>query len=143
MNYDRRKDVDALIEQFWKRGYLTVSRKYGTYLPEPDKVGIYDVDVVARYKDSYAIGIILSDEDFFDINKTKNKLAYLSTRQTKYNGKKVALFVGVSLKNFRKAKDIVESLPEEIKKNIRLVQIIDKQNLEQTLKRRNSHTIFS
>lgn len=143
MNYDRRKDVDALIEQFWKRGYLTVSRKYGTYLPEPDKVGIYDVDVVARYKDSYAIGIILSDEDFLDINKIKNKLVYLSTRQTKYNGKKVALFVGVSLKNFRKAKDLVESLPEEIRKNIRLVQIIDKQNLEQTLKRKSSHTIFS
>lgn len=143
MNYDRRKDVDALIEQFWKRGYLTVSRKYGTYLPEPDKVGIYDVDVVARFKDSYAIGIVLSDEDFFDLNKTQNKIIYLSTRQTKYNGKKVALFIGVSLKNFKIAKGIIENLPEEIRKNIRLIQIIDRQNIETSLRRRNNDTIFS
>ncbi|AFH48207.1 Hypothetical protein IALB_0495 [Ignavibacterium album JCM 16511] len=143
MNYDKRKDVDSLIEQFWKRGYLTVSRKYGTYLPEPDKVGIYDVDVIARFKDSYAIGIVLNDEDFFDINKTQNKIAYLSTRQTKYNGKKVVLFIGVSLKNFRKAKTLVESLPEEIRKNIRLVQIIDNQSTEQPVRRRNNDVIFS
>lgn len=143
MNYDRRKDVDALIEQFWKRGYLTVSRKYGTYLPEPDKIGVYDVDVIARFKDSYAIGIVLNDEDFFDLNKTKNKIAYLSTRQTKYNGKKVALFVGVSLKNFGKTKNLVESLPEEVRKNIRLVQIIDRQNIEQPIRRRKNDVIFS
>lgn len=143
MNYDRRKDVDALIEQFWKRGYLTVCRKYGTYLPEPDKVGIYDVDVIARYKDSYAIGIVLNDEDFFDISKTQNKIAYLSTRQTKYNGKKVALFVGVSLKNYRKAKSLVDDLPEEVRKNIRLIQIIDRQNIEQPARRRNNDVIFS
>ncbi|GJQ44215.1 MAG: hypothetical protein JETCAE03_37130 [Ignavibacteriaceae bacterium] len=143
MNYDRRKDVDSLIEHFWKRGYLTVSRKYGTYLPEPDKVGIYDIDVVARYKDSYAIGIILNDEDFFDLNKTINKIIYLSTRQTKYNGKKVALFIGVSLKNYKTAKAIVDEIPEDVRKNIRLVQIIDRQNVETSDRRRNNKIIFS
>lgn len=143
MNYDRRKDVDALIEQFWKRGYLTVSRKYGTYLPEPDMVGIYDVDVVARFRDSYAIGIILNDEDFFDTDKTQNKIIYLSTRQTKYNGKKVALFVGVSLKNYKIAKNIVDNLPEDIRKNIRLIQIIDRQNVDSSVRRRNNNTTFS
>lgn len=143
MNYDRRKDVDALIEQFWKRGYLTVSRKYGTYLPEPDKVGVYDVDVIARYKDSYAIGIVLNDEDFFDITKTQNKIVYLSTRQTKFNGKKVALFVGISLKNFRKAKSLIDRLPDEVKKNIRLVQIINRQNINNPVSKGNNKIIFS
>ena len=143
MNYDRRKDVDALIEQFWKRGYMTLSRKYGTYLPEPDKVGIYDVDVIARYNDSFAIGIVLTDEDFFDVKKTQNKIVYLSTRQTKFNGKKVALFVGVSLKNYKTAKSLLEALPDEIKKNIRLIQIIDRQNSEQTTRRKNKNVLFS
>ncbi len=143
MNYDRRKDVDSLIEHFWKRGYLTVSRKYGTYLPEPDKIGIYDVDVIARYKDSYAIGIVLNDEDFFDITKTQNRLVYLSTRQTKFNGKKVALFVGVSLKNFTKAKKIVDNLPNEVKRNIRLVQIVDRQNIHASVRKREHNIFFS
>lgn len=143
MNYDRRKDVDALIEQFWKRGYMTVSRKYGTYLPEPDKVGIYDVDVIARYNNSFAIGIVLTDEDFFNLEKTKNKIVYLSTRQTKFNGKKVALFVGVSLKNYKTAKGLVETLPDEVKKNIRLIQIIDRKNIEQTARRKNNNILLS
>ncbi len=143
MNQDKRKDVDALIEQFWKRGYLTVSRKYGNYLPEPDKVGVYDVDVIARYKDSYAIGIILSDDDFLDTTKTQNKLVYLSTRQTKFNGKKVALFIGVSFKNYKNAKCIVDKLPDEIRKNIRLIQIIDKQSIDNPVRRRNNSPIFS
>lgn len=143
MNYDRRKDVDALIEQFWKRGYMTLSRKYGTYLPEPDKVGIYDVDVIARYNDSFAIGIVLTDEDFFDLKKTQNKIVYLSTRQTKFNGKKVALLVGVSLKNYKTAKSLLETLPNEVRKNIRLIQIMDRQNSEQTIRRKNNSVLFS
>lgn len=143
MNYDKRKDVDALIEQFWKRGYMTLSRKYGTYLPEPDKVGIYDVEVIARYNDSFAIGIVLTDEDFFDLKKTQNKIVYLSTRQTKFNGKKVALFVGVSLKNYKTAKSLLETLPDEVRKNIRLIQIIDRQNSEQTTRRKNNNVLFS
>lgn len=143
MNYDKRKDIDALIEQFWKRGYMTVSRKYGTYLPEPDKVGIYDVDVIARYNDSFAIGIVLNDEDFIDLMKTQNKIVYLSTRQTKYNGKRVALFIGVSLKNYKTAKSLLDTLPDEIKRNIRLIQIIDRQNSEQSLRRKNNNVLFS
>lgn len=143
MNYDKRKDIDALIEQFWKRGYMTVSRKYGTYLPEPDKIGIYDVDVIARYNDSFAIGIVLNDEDFIDLMKTQNKIVYLSTRQTKYNGKRVALFIGVSLKNYKTAKSLLDTLPDEIKRNIRLIQIIDRQNSEQSLRRKNNNVLFS
>lgn len=143
MNFDKRKDIDALIEQFWKRGYMTVSRKFGTYLPEPDKVGIYDVDVIARYNDSFAIGIVLNDEDFVDLKKTQNKIVYLSTRQTKYNGKRVVLFIGVSLKNYKSAKSLLDTLPDEIKKNIRLIQIIDRQNSEQSPRRKNTIALFS
>lgn len=50
MNTDRRKDVDLLIEEFWKKGYLTLYRKYGTYLPEPSNIGGFEVDVIAKQK---------------------------------------------------------------------------------------------
>lgn len=46
----KRRTIDLLVEQFWKQGYLTISRKYGTYLPEPNKVGGFDVDIIGRQK---------------------------------------------------------------------------------------------
>ena len=62
----KRRTIDLLVEQFWKRGYLTVSRRFGTYLPEPSKIGKFDVDIIAKYKNNYAIGITLSNEDLDD-----------------------------------------------------------------------------
>ena len=35
----KRQSVDLLIDQFWKNGYLTISRKFGTLLPEPQRWG--------------------------------------------------------------------------------------------------------
>ena len=77
MESAKRKYIDLLVEEFWKQGYLTVSRKYGTYLPEPAKVGDYDVDIIARFKKNYAIGITLSEEDLNDHNLI-NKIKFLS-----------------------------------------------------------------
>ena len=125
MNKDQRKDIDLLQVQFWKRGYMTVSRRFGTYLPEPAKVGSFDVDIVARYKDDYAIGINLSESDFID-DDIVNKLRYLATRHTKYRNRKVKLFVGVSNKYFKHAKLLLEKLEPEVQKNIKLFQIVDK-----------------
>ncbi len=52
MNTSERYIVDSLVAQFWKRGYLTVSRRFGTYLPEPERVGEFNVDVVARLRNN-------------------------------------------------------------------------------------------
>ena len=57
MNEDLIKNIELLQDQFWKRGYMTISRRFGTYLPEPAKVGMFNVDIIAKYKDDYAIGI--------------------------------------------------------------------------------------
>jgi len=124
MEEDARKKVDLLINHFWKKGYLTVSRKYGTYLPEPGMVGRFNVDIIARLKNEYAIGINLSQKDLSD-NNLADKLVYLATRHTKYTNKRVKLFVGVPAFNFKQAKKFIESLDEEVRKNISLFQIID------------------
>jgi hypothetical protein len=129
MNTDRRRDVDLLIEEFWKKGYLTLYRKFGTYLPEPSNIGEFEVDVIAKLKDNFAIGITLSDQDFKDSSFIKNKLSYLAQRQTRGSNKKVQLFVGVSLLNLKYAKTLLDELDPETKKNIKLFPITDKPDL--------------
>jgi len=126
MNTDRRRDVDLLIEEFWKKGYLTLFRKFGTYLPEPSNIGGFEVDVIAKLKDNFAIGITLNDQDFKDSSFIKNKLSYLAQRQTRGSNKKVQLFVGVSLLNLKYAKTLLDELDPETKKNIKLFQITEK-----------------
>ena len=125
MEYDARKRVDLLVNQFWKKGYLTVSRKYGTYLPEPGMVGKFNVDIIARHKDDYAIGINLSQKDFLDKNTLSDKLIYLASRHTRYTNKKVKLFVGVPATNFKDVKKLIQNFDEEVRKNISLFQITD------------------
>lgn len=126
MDLDRRKEIDLLIEEFWRKGYLTVSRKFGTYLPEPADIGGFEVDVIAKQRNTYAIGITLTDQDFKDLMSIKNKLLYLANRQTRGSNKKVQLFVGVSLNNFQRAKNLLEDLDPETRKNIKLFQILEK-----------------
>ena len=125
MNENARKNVDQLVDQFWKRGYITVSRKFGTYLPEPSKVGNFDVDIIARYKKDYAIGLTLTEQDLQNINLCE-KLIYLATRHTKYSNKKVRLFVGVPAVCFKQMKLLIEQLDPDVQKNIKLFQIVDK-----------------
>ena len=142
MNEDLRKNIDILLEQFWKRGYMTVSRRYGTYLPEPAKVGMFNVDIVARYKDDYAIGINLSQTDFIDKNLV-TKLKYLATRRTKFTNRKVKLFVGVSNNYFKHAKLLLEQLVPEVQKNIKIFQIVDKILPVTRRRRKESNVLFS
>ncbi|MFZ2324466.1 MAG: hypothetical protein WAV89_12325 [Ignavibacteriaceae bacterium] len=143
MDTERRRDVDLLIEEFWKKGYLTVFRKYGTYLPEPSNIGGFDIDVIAKQKDNYAIGITLSDQDFKDQFFIKNKLSYLAHRQTKGSNKKVMLFVGVSVINYKYAKTLLDSLDPDTRKNIRLFQISEKQGLNVRNEPRTKKVLFS
>jgi len=143
MNTDRRRDVDLLIEEFWKKGYLTLYRKFGTYLPEPSNIGEFEVDVIAKLKDNFAIGITLSDQDFKDSSFIKNKLSYLAQRQTKGSNKKVQLFVGVSLLNLKYAKTLLDELDPETKKNIKLFPITDKPDLLIRKENRAEKILFS
>ncbi len=143
MNTERRRDVDLLVEEFWKKGYLTVFRKYGTYLPEPSNIGGFDVDVIAKQKDNYAIGITLTDQDFKDPSFIKNKLSYLAQRQRRGSNKKVLLFVGVSNLNYKYAKALLDELDPETRKNIKLFEITDRQSLNIRNELRTNKVLFS
>ena len=126
LNLMKRRTVDLLIEQFWKQGYLTVSRKFGTYLPEPSKVGGFEVDIIAKYKKDYAIGITITGEELND-PKILEKLHYLATRKTKYTGNRVILYVGAETDYIKNLRVLVSSLSDEVKKNIKVIPIAERQ----------------
>ncbi len=125
MNTLKRKTIDYLIEQFWKNGYLTVSRKFGTYLPEPEKIGCFDVDIIARQGKDYALGITLTEEDFRD-PKLLDRITFLATRHTKFTQKPVLLYIGVPDEHLLLAKGLLDSLSNEIKTNIKLFNLVEK-----------------
>jgi hypothetical protein len=142
MNEAKRKNIDLLIEDFWKRGYRIVSRKYGTYLPEPSKVGAFDIDIIARYKKNYAIGIVLNDNDIVS-DSLMEKIKFLADRKTKYSNKRVLLFIGVSVENFKTIKTMISIFNNDLKKNIKVVAISEK-NLQPFISNEVSQTaIFS
>ncbi|MAT60009.1 MAG: hypothetical protein K8F60_01590 [Melioribacteraceae bacterium] len=120
--YTYQQRVDRLIDHFWKNGYLTISRKYGTYLPDPTPMGTYEVDAVGKYKKKLAIGITLQNEDL-DNPKTISKLKYLAARNNRGSQSKLVIFVGVQKESFNKAKSLISSLDETTKKAIKLVSL--------------------
>ena len=123
---DKRKSIDLLVEHFWKQGYMSISRKFGRYLPEPEKIGTFEVDVVARYKKDYAVGITVCAGDLKD-PRFLERVAYLATRQTKFSNQKVLLFIGVPAELFKKTNILLDNIDPETKKNIRIFRIIDKE----------------
>lgn len=125
MNTLKRKNIDCLIEQFWKNGYLTVSRKLGTYLPEPEKIGGFDVDIIAKQGKDYALGITLSEEDFKD-PELLDRITFLATRHTKFTQKPVLLYIGVPDEHLLLMKGLLDSLSNDIKTNIKLFNLVDK-----------------
>jgi len=143
MNIDRRREIDLLVEEFWKKGYLTVFRKLGTYLPEPTAIGGFEVDVIAKQRGNFAIGITLTEQDFKDSTIIKNKLSYLAQRQTKGTKRKVQLFVGVSSTNYKYAKTILDELDPETKRNIKLFQIVEKPDYTFRVKNKSDKVLFS
>jgi len=138
----KRTTVDLLVEQFWRHGYLTVSRKFGTYLPEPSKVGQFDVDIIAKHNNNYAIGITLTQEELNDPQLNK-RLNFLATRQTKYTNKRVLLFIGVHISCYKNAKVLIDGLDPEVRKNIRLFQINDRPTAGGRKSREKTKVLFS
>lgn len=139
---EKRKVVDRLIDQFWKQGYLTISRRFGTYLPEPEKIGNFEVDIIAKQRNNYAIGLILLEEDFRNPNLLE-KLTYLATRQTKYTNKKVNLFVGINLELFPRLKAIIRLLSPEARNSIRLIPLDHNNSLHRSDTKEKEKILFS
>jgi hypothetical protein len=140
MNIPEKKAIDLLVNEFWRLGFFTISRRLGTYLPEPANVGEFKIDAVGRLKEKYAIGIVLNKEEIFN-PELLEKISYLASRKSRSSNKLVTLFVGVEDEYFKRVKELLSSLDEKTRKNVKLIRIEENNlNTHQTTNR--SRQIF-
>ena len=142
MNVSERKAIDLLVNEFWRLGFFTVSRRLGTYLPEPEDIGKFKVDVVGRQKEKYAIGITLNKEEIFKPDLIE-KINYLASRKTRSSDKPILLLIGVPNIYFKQVKELLFSVDEKVKKNIKLTRILEENFESRRSIRHAQQMIFS
>ena len=142
MNISERKAIDLLVSEFWRLGFFTLSRRLGTYLPEPENIGKFTVDIIGRQKEKYAVGITLKKEDIFSSDLIE-KINFLASRRTKFSDKPIILFIGVPDIYFKQVKEILLNVDEKIKKNIKLFRIIENEIDRRNENKKNQQVIFS
>ncbi|MBE0570092.1 MAG: hypothetical protein IH618_00990 [Ignavibacteriaceae bacterium] len=142
MNISERKAIDLLVNEFWRLGFFTVSRRLGTYLPEPEDIGKFKVDVIGRQKEKYAIGIALNKEDIFNPDLIE-KINYLASRKTRLSDKPILLLIGVPNIYFKQVKELLFSVDEKVKKNIKLTRILEEDFESRRSIRHSQQMIFS
>lgn len=128
----KRERVDHLIDHLWSNGYLTLSRKFGKYLPAPTPVGQYEVDAIAKYKRKIAIGLTVSEEELNDPNLI-NKLQAITKEKSRFSNNRVTLFLGVPNNLLIKAHMLVSTLDDETRRSIKIVTLPDSQTKANSL----------
>ena len=121
----KRERVDLLIDHLWQQGYLTLSRKFGKYLPAPPTISGYEVDSISKYKKKLAIGMTISEEELNDVLFLTRLEAILKYQQQNPMNR-ITLFLGVPYNSVVKATMLVSTLPQETQKHIKIVSLADK-----------------
>ena len=142
MNISERKSIDLLVSEFWRLGFLTLSRRLGTYLPEPENIGRFKVDAIGRQKEKYAIGITLSKEEIFSSDLIE-KINFLASRKTRSSDKPILLLIGVPNIYFKQVKEILLNVDEKFRKNIKLTRIVEERVKSRRDNRQTQQVIFS
>jgi hypothetical protein len=142
MNISERKSIDLLVSEFWRLGFFTLSRRLGTYLPEPENIGRFKVDVIGRQKEKYAIGITLSKEEIFSSDLIE-KINYLASRKTRSSEKSIMLLIGVPDIYFKQVKEILLNVDEKFRKNIKLTRIVEESVKSRRDNKQIQQVIFS
>ena len=142
MNISEKKAIDLLVNEFWRLGFFTLSRRLGTYLPEPENIGKFQVDVIGRQKEKYAIGIMLSKEDIYKSDLLE-KINYLASRRSRSSGKSITLFIGLDDIYFKMVKELLLNIDEKIRRNIKLVRIEENNFRNHVVTNQPQQIIFS
>ncbi len=121
----KRERVDLLIDHLWQQGYLTLSRKFGKYLPAPPTISGYEVDSISKYKKKLAIGMTISEEELNDVLFLSRLEAILKYQQQNPMNR-ITLFLGVPYNSVVKATMLISTLPQETQKHIKIVALTDK-----------------
>jgi hypothetical protein len=128
VRFSEKDRVDSLIEHFWKNGFLTVSRKYSKYLPNPSKIGEFEVDAIGKLNKKMILGLTLTETDLSKPTILR-KIKFLANQQNKYSSKSVVLFLGVPENLIPLAKKLISNLDEETQKQIKIVSTSTEEDL--------------
>ena len=142
MNVSERRAVDILVREFWRLGYFTLSRRLGTFLPEPGNIGRYTVDAIGRQNEKYAIGINLTKEEIFNPNLIE-KINYLASRKTRFSDRQIILLIGVPEIYFKQVKEILLNVDLRLRKNIKLTRIVEENIKNHRQQPQKQQVIFS
>jgi len=118
----KREKVDLLIDHLWQQGYLTLSRKFGKYLPAPPTISGYEVDAISKYKKKLAIGVTISGEELNEI-KFLTKIESILNYQLQNPVNRVTLFIGVPCNLVVKATMLISTMQQEIQKHIKIIAL--------------------
>ena len=124
-----KERVDSLIEHFWENGYITLSRKHGKYLPNPSKIGEFEVDAVGKLNKKFVLGLTLTEDDLKNPNILR-KIKFLANQRNKYSARPVTLFLGVPDSLLSQAKKILSELDQEVQKQIKVVSTSPSEDLD-------------
>ncbi len=117
-----KERVDRLIAHFWQDGFLTLSRKFGTYLPPPEPIAGIEVDAIGKFKNKYVLAFLISQNDLEPPNLiTKiSRLTYLITRNSK---RQAYFYIGASRDSIIKINDLLKSLNDHDKQFIKIIKV--------------------
>lgn len=118
---NKRDLTDKLYFKLRSSGYSTLGRRYGTYIPDPPDIGEFQIDILAKQKKEFAIGIVIDDLSGMDMEFIRKKIKFLAERKSTYSGNPVKLFIALARKNFFLIKHLVETDLAPISENIELV----------------------
>ncbi len=119
-NLNRRDLADKLYFKLRTAGYSTIGRRYGTYLPDPPDIGDFQIDILAKQKKEFAIGIVVDDLSGVDVNFIKQKIRFLAERKSTYSGNPVKLYIALTRKNYFFIKHLIDSDLKDIAQHIEL-----------------------
>jgi hypothetical protein len=115
--------LNLLVPKLWWDGYRVISRRFAKHLPEPEPVGVYDIDVVAKRGETYLIGLSITTAE---LNNAKliDKIKFLASRKSRYTNQPIRLWLGVDQPHYARLMAIMKSLTEEERKNIKCFSVV-------------------
>jgi len=120
---EKREILNLLVPKLWWDGYHIMSRRFAKHLPEPDPVGIYDVDVVARRGDTFLIGLSITSSELND-SKLIEKLKFLASRKSRYTNQPIRLWLGIEQPHQAKLMSLLKTIHEDERKNVKCISVV-------------------
>lgn len=112
--------INELVRFFWKFGYEPIQIKGSKYLKAPERIGNYEIDILAKKDKYFAIGIVIKNSEIENQNELIQKITYLASLKNKFDKKDIYLFLGCQKENYETIKKLLNFVPRNFHHKIKL-----------------------